>query len=331
MDLNFEYIAAHISDYINKENFFDTFDIEDIKTIMKYSRLTADQFVTLLKQSSSTINTKELYNCTRKANITIKNFEEVVSILKSLKKYMKFNIFDGIIDFLKHNEKVINNSANETEIVQDKSKAFQNASENATKYTTTNATNENYHHSQDILAKIAELTESNDFGTVYRFLIELSSKGNHEMISKSIEAGLWKKIAPKEYNWEPDRTVLHFASENGNLRLVRSLIECGCDKEAKNSNGCTPLIYASQNGKLEVVQYLISVGANKEAKNDFGSTPLIWASRNGKLGVVQYLISIGTNKEAKDNSGLTPLKYASQYDQLNIVQYLISVGANKET
>ena len=101
MNLNFEYIGAHISDYIKNENFFDTFKIGDIKTIMKYSHLTADQYVTLLKQSHSTINAKELYICTRNANVTIQNFEEIVSILKSVKEYMKFNIFDGIINFFK--------------------------------------------------------------------------------------------------------------------------------------------------------------------------------------------------------------------------------------
>ena len=42
MNLNFEIIAAHVSDYIKNENFFDTFEIEDIKRIMKYSHLTAD-------------------------------------------------------------------------------------------------------------------------------------------------------------------------------------------------------------------------------------------------------------------------------------------------
>ena len=81
MDLNFEFIAAHISDYINNENFFDTFDMRDIKIIMKNSHLTADQYVTLLKQSSSTLNSKELYICTRKANIRVQNLEEIVSIL----------------------------------------------------------------------------------------------------------------------------------------------------------------------------------------------------------------------------------------------------------
>ena len=73
MNLNYEYIGAHISDYIDNETLFDIFDIGDIKTIMKYSKLTVDQYITLLKQSSSTINTKELYTCTRNANVTIQN------------------------------------------------------------------------------------------------------------------------------------------------------------------------------------------------------------------------------------------------------------------
>ncbi|EAX99919.1 hypothetical protein TVAG_159390 [Trichomonas vaginalis G3] len=283
MDLNFEYIAAYISDYINNENFFDTFDMRDIKIIMKNSHLTADQYVTLLKQSSSTLNSKELYICTRKANVRVQNLEEVVSILNSVKRYMKFNIFDGITDFLKQNEKVINDSTNEREIIQDKSKAFQKENENATKDTTVNVTNENYNHSRDILTKITELKKSSDFETVYKFLDELSSTGNHEMISKSVEEGLWKKIAPKKDKYDSrKRNVLHFASEKGNLRLVQSLIECGCDKESKDNDGCTPLIWATENGHLEVVKYLISVGADKEAKNNDGKTALDVASGSVK-------------------------------------------------
>ncbi|EAX84802.1 ankyrin repeat protein, putative [Trichomonas vaginalis G3] len=332
MDLNFEYIAAHISDYINNENFFDTFDMRDIKIIMKNSHLTADQYVTLLKQSSSTLNSKELYICTRKANVRVQNLEEIVSILNSVKRYMKFNIFDGITDFLKQNEKVINDSTNERETFQDKSKAFQKENENATKDTTVNVTNENYNHSRDILTKITELKNSSDFETVYKFLDELSSTGNHEMISKSVEEGLWKKITPKIYEYYyRERNVLHFASEKGNLRLVQSLIECGCDKEAKdNFCGCTPLIWATENGHLEVVKYLISVGANKEAKDNNGYTPLVWASEEGHLEVVKYLISVGADKEAKNNNGSTPLIQASYNGHLEVVKHLISVGADKE-
>ena len=246
----------------------------------------------------------------------------------------RFSIFDGIIDFLKHNERSINYSTNETEIFQDKSKAFQNETENvsknATKERNIKVTNENYNHSQDILTKITELKESNDFKTVYKFLDELSSKGNHDMISKSIEAGLWQKIAPKKYKYDSERNVLYFASLEGNLRLVQSLIKCGCDKEEKDSNGYTPLIIASESGQLGVVQYLISVGANKEAKNNLGYIPLIKASGRGQLDVVKYLISVGANKEAKTKDGDTPLIIASRNGYLDVVKNLISVGANKK-
>ena len=85
MDLNFEYIGAHIDDYIKNENLFDTFEIDNIERIMKYSRLTTDQYNALLKHSHSTINSKKLYTCTRKANVTIQNFKEAISILKSVK------------------------------------------------------------------------------------------------------------------------------------------------------------------------------------------------------------------------------------------------------
>ena len=152
MNLNFEIIAAHVSDYIKNENFFDTFEIEDIKRIMKYSHLTADQYVTLLKQSHSTISAKKLYLCTRDAKVTIQNLDEVVLILRAVKKYMKFKTFDSIIDALNQKEKEMSDFTQEIKQLQDKLKEFQNEN----KKTTTNQTNENYNHSQYILTKIPD-------------------------------------------------------------------------------------------------------------------------------------------------------------------------------
>ncbi|EAY09307.1 hypothetical protein TVAG_394790 [Trichomonas vaginalis G3] len=231
MNLNLEYIAAHISDYIQNENFFDIFDIRDIKTIMKFSRLTVDEYVTLLKQSSSTLNAKELYISTRKANITIQNFEEVVSILTFVKKYMKFNIFDGMIDFIKENDKHMLDSTEEIKKPQTEIKTLQNQLQNAAKETTVTLTNESHDCSREYLTKISSLKETKDFDKVYKFFEELSSKGNQEMISKACEERLWKKTEELEKN------VLHAASEKGNLNLVKSLIESGCDKETKDNKG----------------------------------------------------------------------------------------------
>ncbi|EAX96390.1 hypothetical protein TVAG_276750 [Trichomonas vaginalis G3] len=133
MNLNYECIAAHISDYITLENFFDTFDIEDIKKIMKYSKLTADQYITLLKQSHTTISANKLYIFTRNAHVIIQNMEEFISTLKSIKKYMKFKIFNGIIGILDEKEKEPHDSREEIQKHQEELKEIQDQIQNSAK------------------------------------------------------------------------------------------------------------------------------------------------------------------------------------------------------
>ncbi|EAY03792.1 hypothetical protein TVAG_454310 [Trichomonas vaginalis G3] len=267
---------------------------------MKYSKLTPKQFNSLLKQSSSTINASKLYVCTRNANVTVQSINDVVSVLKSVKTYMKFKIFDGVIDFLLQNDKETRDHAEENKKLREQIQSFQ------------------------ILTKIAELKKSNDFDRVYKFFEELSSEGNREMMSRACEEELWEKTA----GWR--QNVLHIACGKGNFKLVKLLIECGCDKEVNDGFDFTPLIRASREGHLEIVKYLISVGANKEGNPNKRISPLVWASWNGHLEVVKYLIYIGANKEARGINGETPLFAASEEDHLEIVKYLISIGVNKE-
>ena len=49
-----------------------------------------------------------------------------------------------------------------------------------------------------------------------------------------------------------------------------------------------------------MTQFLISVGCNKEATDNDGRTPLHAAWWNG---LVKFLISVGCNKEAATNDG----------------------------
>ncbi|EAY11021.1 hypothetical protein TVAG_410210 [Trichomonas vaginalis G3] len=112
------------------------------------------------------------------------------------------------------------------------------------------------------------------------------------------------------------------ASQNGNLKLVKSLIICMCDKETRSNDDFTPLFLASREDHLEVVQYLISVGANKDAKDEDGNTPLIWAANNGHLEVVKYLVSAGADYFIENNKGWTP----EMVSEGQVREYLESLG-----
>ena len=175
--------------------------------------------------------------------------------------------------------------------------------------------------SEDILHKIEDLANSDDFFATYEFLDELSEKGNHEMFVKACEAGLCDcEIFYVRTN------ILIQACSNGNFRLAKDLVDYGCNIKSKDMYGQSPLTVASAAGALEIVKYLISAGADKEIGDLSGNTPLINASRNDQLEVVKYLISIGADKEV--GGYRTPLFSALENNHPEVVQYLISVGAN---
>ena len=106
---------------------------------------------------------------------------------------------------------------------------------------------------------------------------------------------------------------LSYASENGNLEIVKYLIEHGA------------LIYhsvvdASKNGHLEVVKYLTDHGAN--IRNPLGFLALKFAISHGHLDVVKYLVEQGADVRAADDYAL---RAASANGHLEVVKYLESL------
>lgn len=87
--------------------------------------------------------------------------------------------------------------------------------------------------------------------------------------------------------WERDRrsylnhrnkdglTLLHQACLLGKLRVVRSLVECGCDVEGRSSVGWTALHAGALSGNYEVVSFLVNACAsNVVAVDDMGCKPI---------------------------------------------------------
>ncbi|KAK7592437.1 hypothetical protein V3481_007055 [Fusarium oxysporum f. sp. vasinfectum] len=123
-------------------------------------------------------------------------------------------------------------------------------------------------------------------------------------------------------------TPLHWASGNGHIDVVELLIETGAGVTATGQNMWTPLHFASENGHIDIVKLLIHHGASIAVTIEDGAPPLHLASENGHIDVVQFLVEKGASVTAINQNGWTPLQLASVNGHMDVVKLLIEHGAN---
>jgi ankyrin repeat protein len=85
----------------------------------------------------------------------------------------------------------------------------------------------------------------------------IGKDGNIEIIKLLIDAGL-DVNSVNEYG----KSLINIAILNDNIELVKLLIEAGVDVNAVDSNGYCPLFYAIQNHYGHIIKLLIESGAH---------------------------------------------------------------------
>lgn len=110
--------------------------------------------------------------------------------------------------------------------------------------------------------------------------------------------------------------------ENGNLQMVKQLLEAGYDVNMQNEKGWTPLIVACYHGKKEVAELLIQYGADVNLTNYKGTTPLMYAKnfsvKYNDFSIMEKLIFQGSDILQKDNRGNNVLEYAKKDDSIDL-------------
>ena len=96
-------------------------------------------------------------------------------------------------------------------------------------------------------------------------------------------------LNPNAHYFHDGVTLLHIASENGQLPSVKYLLKIGARVNVMDDDGRTPLSLAAQRGHQQVVKLLLGRGANPRIKDKYGKTPLDWASFMGHKQVVRLL------------------------------------------
>uniref|UniRef100_A0A0D2YHQ0 F-box domain-containing protein n=1 Tax=Fusarium oxysporum (strain Fo5176) TaxID=660025 RepID=A0A0D2YHQ0_FUSOF len=166
-----------------------------------------------------------------------------------------------------------------------------------------------------LLAKGADLSAvSNDGLTILQSSAEVS---NFDVVRLLLERGANPKISS-------DRTLL-LASRHGQEWIVEHLLNCGCDLEMTDNDGCTPLLAAAQFGSLKVVRMLLIKGANIKATNKSGCESAILAAIGSHADVIRELLGTGNvDLDQQDLDGRTALFYAVLLGHQSVVEALLA-------
>lgn len=126
--------------------------------------------------------------------------------------------------------------------------------------------------------------------------------------------------------YEGHETALEKATRDGNLEVVKILLENGAEVDHQY-NDYSPLYTATMYNHTDIVALLLAFGAQIR-----GAKPLIKAIHNGNAAMVKLLLDHGADSNAKEKGeyATTPLCAAAQAGQANIVRMLLSHGARIE-
>lgn len=162
---------------------------------------------------------------------------------------------------------------------------------------------------------------------------------------------------------ENDRALLAWAAQNGNLEVVKLLVDAKADVNSVDGIGHTPLIRAIETQQIEIVTYLLEKKADPNAKDREGQPVLVFAVKSRKPEIAKAVIDAGADvkyvapdgnspalevaqeglpesalmikvlADAKanldaSNAAYTPLYYAVDQGYKEIVQALLDGGAN---
>ena len=107
------------------------------------------------------------------------------------------------------------------------------------------------------------------------------------------------------------------------MACARLLVDRGADVNARDKQGCTPLVVAAQWGQADAAAYLIKVGADFRIFDRHDDSALHWAAYKGNVEIVGLLHHLGLPLDDADGYGQTPLHLASLRGNLGVCEYLL--------
>jgi ankyrin repeat protein len=154
-------------------------------------------------------------------------------------------------------------------------------------------------------------------------LTQAASDGDLPLLKRLVENGA--VVNEKDYD---GRTALHLAASEGRIFCVEYLLDVGASVDATDRWGGTPLLDAIKSKHDSVAQLLQRKGASLVKSEEIGAS-LCHAASKGDLPLLKRIVEAGGRPaEAMDYDSRTPLHLAASGGYTAVCEYLIDKGCD---
>ena len=131
-------------------------------------------------------------------------------------------------------------------------------------------------------------------------------------------------------------TALHYAANDGKLKLMERLLSCGADVNASGANWYRSVLsWAANNARIEAIQWLLNHGADPAGFDVLHAAAWGGSSSGSDPNArydeaIQILIDAGADINDRRNAKkMTPLKAAIESGHQNAITLLQKLGAEQ--
>ena len=163
----------------------------------------------------------------------------------------------------------------------------------------------------------------------YKKLLLLAKRGDTQIFLDLFDQiiSLPKKSLNINYHDEKGNTALHYACNEGNLKIVEKLLNNNCNPNLENNDKETPLHLASKNGYFDISKKLIEKGALLNIYNLDKNSPIHYICMNNCIELLKYCLTKFPKVDSENIYGKKPIDLT---DDKEIKELLENYLKNKE-
>lgn len=149
----------------------------------------------------------------------------------------------------------------------------------------------------------------------------LSSKDTNSLLrtNRRLSSLLAPRLRALALEDKQGLSALHWASWHGHDRLLRLVLESGCDVNSTDCRGATALHHATGTNNQGVFELLFEFGAEVDAVDSLGNTPLHNAAICTDSTAVRALLRKGADATVRNMEG----KRASEYSRYLMHKWIV--------